>query len=189
MQESEFISVFEVTASQIMGKNAKVKRGTNLFYQLSLDRSLTLKIDADKRPKRGASAFQTDICIFEELPNGVEFPRVVIEFKTTITSHDILTYSAKAGKHKKIYPCLRYGLLASDLESIPGRFFIHNENLDFFIAAKKYKSEAEIQPFVKRLIEEELKISRILEQIHFDDLQFDYWRTQIIFGKFGDISS
>jgi len=185
MKESAFVSVFEAVASEVLGKNAKVRRGENLFYQLFLDRSWTLEVK-NTTPKRGSSAFQTDICIFEELPNGVEFPRVVIEFKTTITSHDILTYSAKAGKHKKIYPCLRYGLLASELESIPGRFFIHNENLDFFIAAKKYKSEAEIRPFAKKLIEKELEISRILEQIHFDDRQFDYYRTDIIFGKFGD---
>jgi predicted aldo/keto reductase-like oxidoreductase len=31
------------------------------------------------------------------------------------------------------------------LEFIPNRFFIHNENLDFFIAAKNYRSEAEIR--------------------------------------------
>jgi len=185
MQESAFVSVFEAVASEILEKNAVVKRGANLFYQLILNRSLELAVSDTKLPTRGSSAFQTDICIFELL-NGVQFPRVVIEFKPKITSHDILTYSAKAGKHKKIYPCLRYGLLASDLESIPGRFFIHNENLDFFIAAKKYKSEAEIRPFAKKLIEKELEISRILEQIHFDDRQADYYRTDIIFGKFGN---
>lgn len=168
-----------------MGKKAVVKRGANLYYQLFLNRSLKVALDTTKPPARGSSAFQTDICIFELL-NGVEFPRVVIEFKPTITSHDILTYSAKAGKHKKIYPCLRYGLPASELESIPGRFFIHNENLDFFIAAKKYKSEAEIRSFAQKLIEKELEISRMLEQIHFDDRQFDYFRTDIIFRNFGD---
>jgi len=185
MQESSFISVFEAVASEVIGKNAVVKRGANLFYQLYLNRSLDLVVSDTRSPARGSSAFQTDICIFELL-NGVEFPRVVIEFKPKITTHDILTYSAKAGKHKKIYPCLRYGLLASELASIPGRFFIHNENLDFFIAAKKYSSEAEIKPFAKKLIEKELEISRTLEQIHFADREFDYYRTDIIFGKFGD---
>jgi hypothetical protein len=28
--------------------------------------------------------------------------------------------------------------------------------------------------------------SRTLEQIHFDNRKFDYYRTDIIFGKFGD---
>ena len=82
--------------------------------------------------------------------------------------------------------CLRYGLLASELDSIPNRFFIHNENLDFVIAAKNYKNEGDIRPFAKKLIERELEISRTLEQIHFDNRKFDYYRTDIVFGKFGD---
>ena len=183
MEESEFVSVFEEVAREVIGEKAIVKRGANLFYQLYLNRSLDLAVPDTRSPKRGSSAFQTDICIFELL-NGVEFPRVAIEFKRKITTHDILTYSAKAGKHKKIYPCLRYGLLASELASIPRRFFIHNENIDFFIAAKKYGIEAEIKQFAKKLIEKELEISRILEQIHFDSREVDYYRTDIIFGTF-----
>jgi hypothetical protein len=185
MRESDFVSIFESVASEVMGSKALIERKANLFYQLTLNRELELDVKDTKSPARGASAFQTDICIFELL-DGIKFPRVVIEFKMGISSHDILTYSTKAGKHKKIYPCLRYGLLASELEFIPNRFFIHNENLDFFIAAKNYKSEADIRPFAKKLIEKELEISRTLEQIHFDNRKFDYYRTDIIFGKFGD---
>ena len=186
MQESKFVSIFESAASEVMGSNALIKRKANLFYQLTLNRELALDVNLTEPPKRGESAFQTDICVFEELNNGIKFPRVVIEFKTSINSHDILTYSTKAGKHKKIYPCLRYGLLVSEIESIPKRFFIHNEHLDFFIAAKNYKSEAGLRDFAKNLIEKELRISRTLEQIHFDNLKFDYYATDISFGKFGD---
>ena len=121
MKESEFVSVFEEVAREVIGEKAIVKRGANLFYQLYLNRSLDLAVSDTRSPMRGSSAFQTYICIFELL-DGVEFPRVAIEFKPKITTHDILTYSAKAGKHKKIYPCLRYGLLASELASIPRRF-------------------------------------------------------------------
>ena len=60
------------------------------------------------------------------------------------------------------------------------------KRLSFFIAAKNYKSETDIRPFAKKLIEKELEISRTLEQIHFDNRKFDYYRTDIIFGKFGD---
>ena len=82
-----------------MGEKAVVKRGANLFYQLFLDRTLNLGVSDTRSPGRGSSAFQTDICVCELL-DGIEFPRVVVEFKTNITTHDILTYSAKAGKHK-----------------------------------------------------------------------------------------
>lgn len=55
-------------------------------------------------------------------------------FVTGISAHDFLTYSAKAARHKRIYPYLRYGMLASSEKAIPGRAFTHNESLDFFIA-------------------------------------------------------
>lgn len=185
MKESQFVSVFENAAVEVMGNKVHVERGASLFYQLSLDRKLRLDVDTAS-PKRGSSAFETDICIFEDL-EGIMFPRVAIEFKPKITTHDILTYSAKAGKHKRIYPCLRYGLLASELEVIPDRFFVHNENLDFFIAAKTYGGEDEIRKFVEKLIKKELEISRILEKIHFENCTVDYYRTDITFGKFGDL--
>jgi len=183
MKESEFVSLFEEVAKEVTRDRAIVKRGANLFYQLHLNQKLDVAVPNTRNPKRGSSAFQTDICIFE-LVEGVEFPRVAIEFKPRITTHDILTYSAKAGKHKKIYPCLRYGLLASELASIPGKFFIHNESIDFFIAAKKYTGETGVKPFAKKLIEKELEISRVLEKIHFAGSGVDYYRTDIIFGAF-----
>lgn len=169
-----------------MGNSAIVEKGANLLYELYLDKNLTVAVKNTQDPKRGESAFQTDICVFENI-GSVKFPRVAIEFKPKITTHDILTYSTKAGKHKKIYPCLRYGLLASELSSIPQRFFIHNENLDFFIAAKEYKEELQLKSFAKKLIEKEIGLSKELQRIHFSNEQVDYYRTDIIFSKFDEI--
>jgi hypothetical protein len=185
MKESTFVDVFESIAKEVLKDKAVVLRKANLYYELFLNRYLELATPETKKPKRGNSAFQTDICVFE-LADGIEFPRVVIEFKERLTTHDILTYSAKAGMHKKIYPCLRYGILVSEEESIPRRFFVHNENLDFFIAAKSYKAESQIRPFVKELIEKELRVSKILEQIHFAGQKFDYYRREIVFKNFSD---
>jgi hypothetical protein len=185
MKESAFVGIFESIAKEILGDKAVVYRGANLFYELFLNQKLELAVHDLKFPKRGTSAFQTDICIFEKI-DEIEFPRVAIEFKESITTHDILTYSSKAGKHKQIYPCLRYGLLAGAIDSIPSRFFIHNENLDFCIAAKSYRTEANLRPFAKRLLEEELKISKTLEQIHFGYQKFDYYRRDILFKNLKD---
>lgn len=184
MEESAFVGIFESIAKEILGEKAIVRRKANLFYELFLNRKLKLAVNLES-PKRGTSAFQTDICIFETL-DGIEFPRVAIEFKERITTHDILTYSSKAGKHKQIYPCLRYGLVAGAIDSIPGRFFIHNENLDFFIAAKSYRTEANLRSFAKRLVEEELKTSKTLEQIHFGSQKFDYYRRDLVFKNLKD---
>jgi hypothetical protein len=182
MKESQFVDIFQSVSSEV-SRDFVVKRGTNLLYQLMLNRNLQLSVDLGYPPMRGESAFQTDVCIFE-ISGGKEFPRVVIEFKTDITTHDVLTYSAKAGKHKKIYPWLRYGLLASEIDSIPKRFFIHNEYLDFFIAAKKYTDNAKLRIFAKELISQEIKISRTLEKIQFDNEKFDFFRTDIVFENF-----
>jgi hypothetical protein len=184
MQESSFVGVFESIAKEVLGDRAIVRRKANLFYELFLDRNLKLAVEDTTRPKRGSSAFQTDICICELL-EGTEFPRVAIEFKEGITTHDVLTYSAKAGRHKRIYPCLRYGILATKVKSIPSRFFIHNEHLDFFVAAEMYKTEAQIRLFAKRLIEKELQIPRTLEDIHFAGRKVDYYCRDIVFQNFG----
>lgn len=78
---------------------------------------------------------------------------------------------------------MRYGLLASDIESIPKRFFKHNEHIDFFIAAKKYREQKSFD-FIKVLIKKEIKISQILEDIHFEKKSYDYYRRDIIFDNF-----
>lgn len=185
MKESPFVAIFKTAANEVAGKNLVVKRGANLLYQIQLNRKLEVALsDEDFRtPKRGKSAFQTDICVFERV-GEVDFPRVVIEFKTHITTHDIITYSAKAGNHKKIYPHLRYGILMSELDSIPNRVFTHNEHLDFAIAASNYKSGAKLTDLCTRLLKDEIEVSKTLEAIHFDNKKYDYFRTGIQFDNF-----
>jgi len=182
MKESNFVIEFLKIAKTVLTDSFIIKNKANLLYELLLDQNLEPNIQDTKSPKRGNSAFQTDICIFEKIRN-IEFPRVVIEFKTKITTHVILTYSSKAGKHKSIYPALRYGILASEIDHIPNRFFIHNEHLDFFIAAKKYITEGSFD-FIKELIANEIEISKTLEKIHFEDKEYDYYRNEIIFKNF-----
>jgi hypothetical protein len=184
MKESPFVQIFEEAAREVLGETAIVKRGESLYYSLSLDLKLRLSTPDTRKPKRGCAAFQTDICISEKM-DEIDFPRVVIEFKERITTHDILTYSAKAGKHKQIYPCLRYGLLASEVAFIPGRFFTHNESLDFFIAAQNYKEPERVLRLARELIDRELRISRTLEKIHFGGKKVDYFCRNILFQDFG----
>jgi len=179
MEESLFVKVFEDALKEIFKETLIVKKGANLIYDLALNENLELNVTDTKNPKRGKSAFQTDICVFEKI-NEIEYPRIVIEFKTKITTHDIITYSYKAGQHKRIYPGLRYGLLASEIEQIPDRFFIHNKSIDFFIAAKKYKKD-NLQSMIIELVKKEIETSKILEKIYFDKEKYNYFRTEIIF--------
>jgi len=185
MKESDFIKVFEQVASECY-RDLVIIKGANLFYELTLNQNLQLSVSDTTNPKRGNSAFQTDICIYEKI-NNIEFPRVVIEFKTKITTHDIITYSSKAGKHKKIYPGLRYGILADSISRIPNRFFIHNENIDFFLAFETYKNDKLLlKKFIKKLIDEEIQTAKTLEKLYHREEKFNYYRTTIILKDLDD---
>ena len=72
-----------------------IKRGASLLYQVTVDNHLQIRIDP-KKPMRGHSAFQTDLCVFDMLDAETNIPRVVLEFKPGLSTHDVVIYSAKS---------------------------------------------------------------------------------------------
>lgn len=158
-----------------------IRRGAALLYQVTVNNNLQVTIDP-RHPARGKSAFQTDLCIFEQRAADIAIPRVVLEFKTKITTHDILTYSAKARKHKQIYPYLRYGIIIANEKNIPSRFFLHNEVLDFCVAAASYKADR-VREIMSYIIREEVATSRLLEQIAFEKASAHIFRNVIRLEK------
>jgi hypothetical protein len=176
-KESKFVEKAYAAAKQVLRPPLSIKRGAALLYEVTVDNILCLTVDP-KHPVRGDYAFQTDLCVFEAKSGGVVIPRVVLEFKPGISTHDILTYSAKARKHKQVYPYLRYGLVVSKEPTVPRRFFIHNESLDFFAALKNVK-HAELQGFFARLIKAEVKTSKLLERIAFESLRPQFFRSEV----------
>ena len=109
---------------------------------------------------------------------------MVVEFKSRITTHDVLTYSAKARKHKQVYPYLRYGIVISDLAVIPGRVFTHNEALDFCATVADYKGNR-LSEILAALLKAEVESSRRLEEIGFGKVRTHLFRTEIIFQTGG----
>ena len=107
-----------------------------------------------------------------------------MEFKSRITTHDVLTYSAKARKHKQVYPYLRYGLIVSDEAFIPGRVFTHNEALDFCATVADYKG-ARLSEVLAALLKAEVESSRRLEEIAFGKARTHLFRTEVIFETGG----
>ena len=106
--------------------------------------------------------------------------QVVAEFKGRMTTHDVITYSAKARKHKQVYPFLRYGLVV-ETDSIPSRAFIHNEALDFIIALGGF-GEKMLDAF-HELVLHEVEASRKLGRIMLDKDKIKMFRTEIIFAE------
>ena len=176
--ESEFIAVALDAAREVIGSPLSIVEGASLLYQVTVDNRLAINVNP-KKPTRGNSAFQTDVCIFEEVSADVTIPRVVLEFKANLSTHDVLTYSAKARRHKQVYPYLRYGLVIGNETTIPGRFFTHNEALDFCVAGGSFKKNR-LQELFARLLGQEVKASRALEQIAFGHAPVFMFRSDII---------
>jgi hypothetical protein len=175
--ESKFVEVAKQVAEAILPPPLVVQRGTALLYQVTVDNQLSLTVNV-KRPTRGNSAFQTDLCILEQKSEDVSIPRVVMEFKTRITTHDVLTYSAKAAKHKQVYPYLRYGIVASNETAVPGRLFTHNESLDFCAAVAGLEGR-ELRDFFATLLAVEVESSRRLEAIAFGSVRTRLFRNEL----------
>jgi hypothetical protein len=173
--ESEFVELAYAAAKQVLRSPLTIERGAVLLYQITVNNKLETTVNP-KKPKRGDSAFQTDLCVFEER-NDIKLPRVVLEFKAGISTHDVLTYSAKARKHKQVYPYLRYGVVVSNEAVVPHRFFIHNEALDFFAALKSIK-HTDLGDVFSRLIEREVATSRRMERISFGEQPL-FFRSEI----------
>lgn len=177
--ESEFVGVaLEVAKSLLTSPPYVVRRGASLLYQVTVDNKLELSVDV-KNPVKGQSAFQTDLCVFEIINTEVTIPRVVLEFKTKVTTHDILTYSAKATKHKQVYPYLRYGMVASSEQAVPGRLFTHNESLDFFAAVDGLNND-ELRDFLSTLLQAEIAASQKLEAVTFNSHKTRLFRSEIL---------
>lgn len=103
----------------------------------------------------------------------------MLEFKARVSTHDVITYSVKARKHKQVYPYLRYGLIIANESRVPGRFFTHNEGLDFCVAAASYK-EKRVHEIFAMLLSDEVAASRRLERIAFEKTPVNLFRSEIV---------
>ncbi|HEY0970154.1 MAG TPA: hypothetical protein VGE02_04145, partial [Gemmatimonadales bacterium] len=158
MAEDPFIDTALRAARSVLAPPLSIRRGAALLYQVTVDNRLNLGVDP-KLPVRGRSAFQTDLCVFEKVGDELHIPRVVMEFKQRLTTHDVLTYSAKARKHKGVYPYVRYGLVLSAEPRVPSRFFRHNEALDYCVAVADFKTRR-LRDVLVGILEEEVAASR-----------------------------
>ncbi len=136
MNEKEFTEIIQQELQKSLG-DYEVLISENLIYKVFIDDTLEYKPKNPEKPSRGNLSFQTDLMIKDN-----NIPLVVIEVKYNgFSTHDVLTYSTKAQKHKEIYPYLRYGFLVGNLNVIHNRFFIHNYGFDFALAIENYETE------------------------------------------------
>jgi hypothetical protein len=117
----------------------QIVKGKSLLYKLIVDPDGEIKPRDVSNPSRGQYAFQTDLLI-----RNNKVPLVVVELKYGgFSTHDVLTYSSKALKHKEVYPYLRYGFVVGRQENIDKKFFTHNVGFDFALMINNLKAGCE----------------------------------------------
>jgi len=178
--EAEFVKQLCRTTQRIV-KPLQVVIGAPLLYQVTVNGDCEITVDPGA-PKRGQSAFETDIAVFEGLADGRRKPRVVIECKLRLTTHDILTYSAKAQRHKRIYPYLRYGMIIADEKAIPRRFITHNDAIDFCVCAKSI-SARNFRTVWGEILKAEIESSETLERLAFGLIDANVYHTNVTLSR------
>ena len=88
MKESEFVADLQEMVTRILKPPLSVRRGEALLYQVAVDNKLEVTVNP-KRPTRGQSAFETDLCVFEDISNHLSIPRVVDRKSTRLNSSHI----------------------------------------------------------------------------------------------------
>ncbi len=164
MNEAKFRHELKEKLGENLEGGYSIKENENLIYKVIIDGNLEYKPNDPKKPKRGVYAFQTDVVIGRK--NGNSFlPLVVIETKYEgFSTHDVLTYSTKALKHKEIYPYVRYGLVVGGNDKIDNRFFTHNIGFDFAIALQNIDEQGR-RKLRDIIVEKQLKIAELLLDI------------------------
>lgn len=142
--------VREVLARELSPEYA-VHAGKSILYKIEVNAFGRVTLDSVASPVRGQYAFQTDILIETQRES---IPLVVVELKYgSFTTHDVITYSSKATRHKEIYPYLRYGFVVVGLNALGRRFLTHNHGFDFAMALRDVASgEGDLIAVVNRQV-------------------------------------
>ena len=121
--------------------------------------------DGDAQDMKPTS-YATDILVKEIRADGTWMPRVVVETKLKISTHDALTYSSKAETHKQVHPYLRYGILIAGAEAaVPVRLFRHGAHFDFMVMWKNQTPTVDEWKKTIDLLAEEIETSRSIQQL------------------------
>jgi hypothetical protein len=140
-----------------------VHTGKSILYKIEVNALGQITPDSVNGPMRGQYAFQTDILVERRAAPAV--PLVVIELKYgSFSSHDVITYSSKAARHKDIYPYLRYGFVVVGPDRLGRRFVTHNQGFDFAMALPDVAvGESNLVGLVERQLASAERLSRLMQ--------------------------
>ncbi|MDD5056394.1 MAG: hypothetical protein PHQ60_00885 [Sideroxydans sp.] len=141
INESDFVRRLQILMVNLLPEEYEITKGEKLAYQSAFETN---------------SEFETDLCIYDE----ERIPRVVFEFKTSPTTHDVMVYSQKADDHKRIHPQLVYGMIAEKGRVVATKLWKHNRHMDFALYLGDLTNE-EISEVLSKLLTEYLDESKL----------------------------
>ena len=160
MTEDEFTDKLAKLLTTKVG-SYNVGRKQSLLYDLSFDHKgfMTMGVDPDSgEPIRGkGKGFEQDLLISEpcEGAHTSVLPRVVAEVKLgSVTTHDVIVYSEKADRIRRVYPYVRYGFVLAGLKNIPGRVLRLGQRFDFITVLDENLHSHDVDSFANLLLEE-----------------------------------
>jgi hypothetical protein len=171
--ERQWVSSFikkldkELKKTSLKGLVMAAADGAKLAYACEIQ-----SYDSDGQPLVTTNKYETDILISDVFDDGRWIPRVIVECKMeSVTTHDALTYSAKASSHRAVHPYLRYGFLAGGRADygLPARLIRHGQQFDFMISWKSMKASAAEWKSFCSLIVQEVEASRKLQLLLTDN--------------------
>lgn len=164
----------------------RVARKRSLLYDLSFDHRgiVTMGVDPDSgEPIRGRGrGFEQDILVFDEVSDSHTsvVPRIVAEIKFgSVTTHDVIVYSEKADRIRRVYPYLRYGFVLGGMKSIPGRVLRLGQRFDFIASVPSDLTEPSVTQFCS-VMREEATTSIQLTELLFGKRKATLFRRRLV---------
>jgi hypothetical protein len=169
-------------------KPHRVAQKMSLLYDLSFDNTgrVAMGVDPDSgKPIRGkGKGFEQDLLVYDVVSDSHTsvVPRIVVELKFgNVTTHDVIVYSEKADRIRRVYPYVRYGFVLGGLKSIPGRVLRLGQRFDFVASLRAEPSEQELEQFLV-LMQQEAKASIELCQLLFGKTKVSVFRKGLSIG-------
>jgi len=168
MKEKEWVQRVAVTLESAINerfqaeKSIRVQTGKRLAYTQHIQRY------EGERAFVESHKYETDLLLLDALGSSGWIPRVVIEAKLDrVTTHDALTYSAKAATHKAVHPYLRYGILIGNWgeSKFPVRLIRHGAHFDFMATWRSSDAAPGEWAMFMDVVADEIKASRALQQM------------------------
>lgn len=165
MNEAEWmLSVSRrLRTGSLAGANVEISCRRRLPYRFEIR-----SYDADGQANsHETTSYEIDLLVSEvDSRTGHWTPRVAIEGKLgAVTTHDALTYSAKAATHVQVHPYLRYGILIGGIASVPLRLFRHGAHFDFMLTWSGDNPDQNEWELFDQIVREEIEASRQLQKL------------------------